>query len=81
MDGNLTRELDRADAEIDLFIEKRHAERVAANAEALAERASEQRYLDSKQQPNRAAWIEFYRAQIAAAEDMRERAPSNASAG
>ena len=66
--------IERASDEIDKFIEREHGKRMAANAEAMAERASEQRYLDSKQRPNRAEWAEFYRAQIAAAEDMRQRA-------
>jgi len=66
--------IERASDEIDKFIERRHEKRLALNAEALAERAAKQRYLDSKQQPNRAAWVAFYRSQIEAAEDMRERA-------
>lgn len=45
MDGNLARELDRADQELDLLIERRHEQRVKLNAQAQAERMREESYL------------------------------------
>ena len=73
-DGNVGRELDRADAEIDAFIEKRHREREQANAEAAAEREQVRSYLSQRNGGHSQEWAAFYRSQIEAAEDMRERA-------
>jgi uncharacterized coiled-coil DUF342 family protein len=71
LDGNLARALDRADEEIDRFIEKRHAEREALNAQAEAERASERDYL-SRTRDYRSEWIEHHRRQAAILQQLAE---------
>jgi len=66
--------LSRADADIDLLIERRAYEAEQANREAQAWAESAQRYNLRRAADLRAEWAEFYRTQIAAAEAARERA-------
>ena len=66
-DGNLARELDRADQEIDAFIAKRaaerEAEREAANEEDRELADSKRRYAAARAAGHRAEWLDFHRRQ------------------
>jgi hypothetical protein len=67
-------DVERAEAQLDALIERHALEAEAANWEARAWVESAKRYELRHAAERRAAWAEFYRAQIRAAEGMRERA-------
>jgi len=62
-DGNVGRELDRADAELDLLIERRqtYLDNEAANARSELWRSSKRRYLSQREVEHREAWLEHHR--------------------
>ena len=70
--------VERAEAEIDRFVNSRSKQREDANALAAIWAASERRELAKRREENRAAWADYYRrlagANLLAARDYRRRA-------
>ena len=72
-------DVDRAEADIDLLIERRAREAEQASREQQAWAESASRYNMREAAELRREWAEFYRTQIQAAESMRERAAQRLS--